>query len=75
MALNLTAVILSGNSSELFRGFLVQARLQADDITRIGDFAVTDELNSRLSSCPRPAVRSHSYTRITDTYIHVLVTF
>ena len=44
-------VTISGNNGETFRGFFVQCRLVADDVTRVGVFADTDD-NTRLSSCP-----------------------
>ena len=34
-----------------FRGFLLQGRLMSDDTTVVGTFTVTDDTNSRLSSC------------------------
>ena len=52
---------LTGISGEEFKGFFVQARIVADDVTRVGSFAVglgvADSGNSRLSSCAVNTVR------------------
>lgn len=48
---SLSAVTLTGNAGENFRGFLIQTRTVADDNTPIGTFTVNDATNSRLSSC------------------------
>ena len=42
---------LSGNDEEQFKGFFIQARLVADDTSRVGSFSVVDEANSKLSAC------------------------
>lgn len=60
-------VSLAGNNGEQFRGVFVQARLMADDTTRVGTFAVSDSSASdtRLSSCPTNTVSNAAYnTRI-----------
>ena len=51
-------VSLAGNNGEQFRGILVQARLMADDTTRVGTFAVSDSSSgdTRLSACPTDTV-------------------
>ena len=48
---------LTGVSGEEFKGFFVQARIVADDSTRVGSFGVVDADNSRLSSCTIDTVR------------------
>ena len=48
---------LSGVNGEVFRGFFVQARIVADDASRVGSFGVVDADNSRLSSCLINTVR------------------
>lgn len=42
-----------GSPPTQFRGFLVQARLQADDTTRVGTFGIepASQADTRLSSC------------------------
>ena len=53
----LCTVTLTGANGEEFKGFFVQARMVADDSTRVGSFEVIDDTNSRLSSCPIDTVR------------------
>ena len=50
------AVTLSGNDGRQFRGFLIQARIIADDTTYAGSFGVADSVNSQLSPCSRNTV-------------------
>ena len=47
-----------GSPATQFRGFLVQARLQADDVTRVGTFEIepASQADTRLSSCPTATV-------------------
>ena len=52
-----SAVTLSGNNGELFKGFLVQARLAADGTSLIGSFGVLDDSNSKHSDCTPNKVR------------------
>ena len=43
---------MKGYNGTKFKGFLVEARLMADDDTNVGTFAVDpDEKDTRLSSC------------------------
>ena len=52
---------LSGSGGEQFRGFLVQARIMADD-SPVGVF--TDNgANQKLSSCDTPEVEIESYEK------------
>ena len=53
LSILLCAVTLTGVSAQNpeFKGFFVQARIVADDTTRVGSFGVVDADNSRLSSC------------------------
>ena len=52
-----TTVTLVGNDEQqLFRGFLIQARIVADDTTYAGIFGVVDSDNSQLSPCSRNTV-------------------
>ena len=52
-----STVTLTGVSGQEFKGFFVQARIVADDSTRVGSFGVVDSDNSRLSSCQIDTVR------------------
>ena len=52
-----------GPRAPAFRGFFVQARMVADDTTRVGTFGVMDTTNSKLSDCPTNTVR-HMHTVI-----------
>ena len=68
---------------QVFKGFFVQARIVADDVTRVGSFAVglgvADSGNSRLSSCVVNTVRlscdSFSIPYMTDMYIYLSVIY
>ena len=55
-----STVTLSGGGS-MFRGFLLQARLMADDTTLIGSFS-NPASGSKLSSCSPPEVRTPQHT-------------
>ena len=48
---------LPGPRNSAFRGFFIQARMVADDMTRVGTFGVMDTTNSKLSDCPTNTVR------------------
>ena len=57
---------LAGNNGEQFRGVFVQARLMADDTTRVGTFAVSDSSSSdtELSACPINTVSNAAYNTV-----------
>ena len=59
-----------GPRGENFRGFFVQARMVADDTTRVGSFGVVDATNSRLSNCPTTTVRYAYNTLLIAIYTH-----
>ena len=52
-----TVTLADPSGVQNFRGFFVQSRLEVDDTTRVGVFAVNAS-NSRLSSCPVDTVNT-----------------
>ena len=50
-----STVTFQGIEQNSFRGFLLQARLAADDVTPVGTFAVLSE-DAQLSRCSPPEV-------------------
>ena len=52
----LCTVTLTGVSGQEFKGFFVQARIVADDSTRVGSFGVVDADNSKLRPCTTDTV-------------------
>ena len=59
----------SGPTATFFRGFLIQPRLAADDITVVGSFTAPDSAGDlyQLSSCTPPEVST------TTTEINTLI--
>ena len=53
---NYCTVTLAGLEGARFRGFLVQSRMESDQITTVGEFSLTDAGNSRLRPCSTDTV-------------------
>ena len=66
----LAVVILqpvSGANVTFFRGFLIQPRMAADDVTVVGSFSEPDEEDDyRLSSCVPAEVNGVTYSGVYD---------